>query len=172
MYRAPRLAIGPATALSLAAFGFNMLGDALRDLLDPRLKGGQRSEPAHLGTVRMGERQQRVLPPALRQSRAPQQEVHLAGRRRQRSHLRHHAVRLIGEPDDVAPPRGGGQRVGEAGAVLRAHVGQHRRVEDDQLRVARRLGEQRGKIVDQVTGIVAMKPTTTSSAATARASRS
>ena len=27
-------------ALSLAVFGFNMLGDALRDLLDPRLKGG------------------------------------------------------------------------------------------------------------------------------------
>jgi peptide/nickel transport system permease protein len=27
-------------ALSLAVFGFNMLGDALRDLLDPRLRGG------------------------------------------------------------------------------------------------------------------------------------
>ena len=40
MYRAPWLAIWPATALSLAVFGFNMLGDALRDLLDPRLKGG------------------------------------------------------------------------------------------------------------------------------------
>jgi peptide/nickel transport system permease protein len=39
-YRAPWLAIGPAVALSLAVFGFNMLGDALRDLLDPRLKGG------------------------------------------------------------------------------------------------------------------------------------
>ena len=39
MYRAPGLAIWPATALSLAVFGFNMLGDALRDLLDPRLKG-------------------------------------------------------------------------------------------------------------------------------------
>jgi peptide/nickel transport system permease protein len=40
MYRAPWLAVWPATALSLAVFGFNMLGDALRDLLDPRLKGG------------------------------------------------------------------------------------------------------------------------------------
>jgi peptide/nickel transport system permease protein len=30
----------PAVALSLAVFGFNMLGDALRDLLDPRPKGG------------------------------------------------------------------------------------------------------------------------------------
>jgi peptide/nickel transport system permease protein len=32
MYRAPWLAIWPAVALSLAVFGFNMLGDALRDL--------------------------------------------------------------------------------------------------------------------------------------------
>ena len=40
MYRAPWLALWPAAALSLAVFGFNMLGDALRDLLDPRLKGG------------------------------------------------------------------------------------------------------------------------------------
>jgi len=39
MYRAPWIAIWPAVALSLAVFGFNMLGDALRDLLDPRLKG-------------------------------------------------------------------------------------------------------------------------------------
>jgi len=40
MYTAPGLAVWPAVALSLAVFGFNMLGDALRDLLDPRLKGG------------------------------------------------------------------------------------------------------------------------------------
>ena len=40
MYRAPWLAVWPAVTLSLAVFGFNMLGDALRDLLDPRLKGG------------------------------------------------------------------------------------------------------------------------------------
>jgi peptide/nickel transport system permease protein len=40
MYQAPWLAVWPAIALSLAVFGFNMLGDALRDLLDPRLKGG------------------------------------------------------------------------------------------------------------------------------------
>jgi peptide/nickel transport system permease protein len=40
MYQAPWFAIWPAVALSLAVFGFNMLGGALRDLLDPRLKGG------------------------------------------------------------------------------------------------------------------------------------
>lgn len=40
MYQAPWLAIWPAVALSLAVFGFNMLGNALRDLLDPRPEGG------------------------------------------------------------------------------------------------------------------------------------
>jgi peptide/nickel transport system permease protein len=39
MVRAPWLSIFPGLALSVAVFGFNMLGDALRDLLDPRLKG-------------------------------------------------------------------------------------------------------------------------------------
>ena len=38
MGEAPWLAIFPGLALSLAVFGFNMLGDALRDLLDPRLR--------------------------------------------------------------------------------------------------------------------------------------
>jgi peptide/nickel transport system permease protein len=40
MYRAPWMAIWPGAAISLAVFGFNMLGDALRDVLDPRLRGG------------------------------------------------------------------------------------------------------------------------------------
>lgn len=39
MYEAPWLAIVPGLAISAAVFGFNMLGDALRDLLDPRLRG-------------------------------------------------------------------------------------------------------------------------------------
>jgi peptide/nickel transport system permease protein len=38
-YTAPWMAIWPGTAISLAVFGFNMLGDALRDVLDPRLRG-------------------------------------------------------------------------------------------------------------------------------------
>lgn len=41
MYQAPWLAIWPGVALSAAVFGFNMFGDALRDLLDPRLRGSQ-----------------------------------------------------------------------------------------------------------------------------------
>lgn len=38
MYRSPWLAIWPGLALSLAVFSANMFGDAMRDLLDPRLK--------------------------------------------------------------------------------------------------------------------------------------
>ena len=41
MHKAPWMATWPGVAISLAAFGFNMLGDALRDLLDPRLRGGR-----------------------------------------------------------------------------------------------------------------------------------
>jgi len=39
MYRAPWMAVWPGVAISLAVFAFNMLGDALRDVLDPRLRG-------------------------------------------------------------------------------------------------------------------------------------
>lgn len=37
---APTLALWPGLALALAVFGVNMLGDAIRDLLDPRMRGG------------------------------------------------------------------------------------------------------------------------------------
>ncbi len=39
---APWLAIFPGAALSLTVLAFNLLGDALRDALDPRLRGGAR----------------------------------------------------------------------------------------------------------------------------------
>jgi peptide/nickel transport system permease protein len=39
MYHAPWMVLFPGAAISLAVFGFNMLGDALRDLFDPRLRG-------------------------------------------------------------------------------------------------------------------------------------
>ena len=35
---APWLAIFPGLAIALAVFGFNLFGDALRDVLDPRLR--------------------------------------------------------------------------------------------------------------------------------------
>ncbi len=41
MLRAPWLAFWPGVALSLTVFGANMLGDALRDVLDPRLRGSR-----------------------------------------------------------------------------------------------------------------------------------
>jgi peptide/nickel transport system permease protein len=39
MLRAPWMAVWHGVAISVAVFGFNMLGDALRDVLDPRLRG-------------------------------------------------------------------------------------------------------------------------------------
>ena len=40
MLQAPWMAIWPGLALSIVVFGVNMFGDAVRDLLDPRLRGG------------------------------------------------------------------------------------------------------------------------------------
>jgi peptide/nickel transport system permease protein len=37
----PHLGLVPGAAIFLAVFGFNMLGDALRDVLDPRLRGSR-----------------------------------------------------------------------------------------------------------------------------------
>jgi peptide/nickel transport system permease protein len=39
MKQAPWLAIFPGLAITLAIFGFNFIGDALRDAIDPRLRG-------------------------------------------------------------------------------------------------------------------------------------
>ena len=38
LQRAPWLAIFPGTAIAIAVLGFNLLGDGLRDLIDPRLR--------------------------------------------------------------------------------------------------------------------------------------
>ncbi len=38
--KAPHLVLFPGLAISIAVFGSNLLGDALRDTLDPRLRGG------------------------------------------------------------------------------------------------------------------------------------
>jgi ABC-type dipeptide/oligopeptide/nickel transport system permease subunit len=37
----PHMVIFPGLAISIVVFGFNMLGDALRDVLDPRLRGSR-----------------------------------------------------------------------------------------------------------------------------------
>ncbi|MEK7681889.1 MAG: hypothetical protein AAB369_03585, partial [Chloroflexota bacterium] len=36
--KAPWIGIFPGVAISLSVFGFNILGDALRDVWDPRLR--------------------------------------------------------------------------------------------------------------------------------------
>ena len=41
MEMAPHLALFPGLALTIVVYCFNMFGDALRDLLDPRLRGGE-----------------------------------------------------------------------------------------------------------------------------------
>ena len=40
MEMAPWLAIWPGVCLTILVYSLNMFGDAVRDLLDPRLKGG------------------------------------------------------------------------------------------------------------------------------------
>jgi peptide/nickel transport system permease protein len=40
MLQAPWMAIWPGLALSIVVWGMNMLGDGVRDVLDPRLRGG------------------------------------------------------------------------------------------------------------------------------------
>ncbi len=42
MEMAPWLALWPGLALTIAVYCLNMFGDAMRDLLDPRLRGGER----------------------------------------------------------------------------------------------------------------------------------
>ncbi len=42
MEMAPRLAFWPGLCLTITVCSLNMFGDALRDLLDPRLRGGER----------------------------------------------------------------------------------------------------------------------------------
>jgi peptide/nickel transport system permease protein len=46
MLQSPWLSIWPGLAISLVVFGFNVLGDALRDVLDPRLRVRRRDRSA------------------------------------------------------------------------------------------------------------------------------
>jgi peptide/nickel transport system permease protein len=40
MLMAPWLSLWPGLVLSIVVYGVNMFGDAVRDILDPRLRGG------------------------------------------------------------------------------------------------------------------------------------
>jgi peptide/nickel transport system permease protein len=54
MFRAPWMAIWPGVALCIVVYFVNMLGDAIRDILDPRLRGG-------LGSYRIREKKKEGL---------------------------------------------------------------------------------------------------------------
>ena len=51
MIRAPHMCLFPGLALAIVVFAINMLGDALRDILDPRLRGGL----GRYGRVKVGK---------------------------------------------------------------------------------------------------------------------
>jgi peptide/nickel transport system permease protein len=40
MFQAPWLVLWPGVALAVVVYGVNMFGDAVRDLVDPRMRGG------------------------------------------------------------------------------------------------------------------------------------
>ena len=44
MEQAPHLALWPGLCLTIVVYCLNMFGDAMRDLLDPRLRGGEGGE--------------------------------------------------------------------------------------------------------------------------------
>ena len=56
MEQAPRLALWPGLCLTIVVYALSMFGDAVRDLLDPRLRGtagrygGSRSRRRGVGT--------------------------------------------------------------------------------------------------------------------------
>ena len=41
MYMGPWLALAPGLCLTVVVYAINVYGDALRDLLDPRMRGGR-----------------------------------------------------------------------------------------------------------------------------------
>ena len=60
MEMAPRLAMWPGVALTIVVYSLNMVGDALRDLLDPRLRGSGGSVGGGVG-ARAAERARKAL---------------------------------------------------------------------------------------------------------------
>jgi peptide/nickel transport system permease protein len=55
MFRDPWMGIWPGLSLSLVVYGVNMFGDAIRDLLDPRLRGGVGRYGLKVKKVKYGE---------------------------------------------------------------------------------------------------------------------
>ena len=72
MFLAPWMAIWPGLAISIVVYGINMFGDAVRDLLDPRLRGGlgdiTRGAPAGPARRRAGRSADWSAPPRWRRT--------------------------------------------------------------------------------------------------------
>ncbi len=66
MEQSPRLALWPGLCLTIVVYALNMFGDAVRDLLDPRLRGGEGSYGTagkrKRGRLRRGGHAASVLP--------------------------------------------------------------------------------------------------------------
>jgi peptide/nickel transport system permease protein len=56
MHQAPWMVFWPGFALATVVYGVNMFGDAVRDILDPRLKGGLGRYGVHAGIKAGGRR--------------------------------------------------------------------------------------------------------------------
>lgn len=64
MFLAPWMAIWPGLALSIVVYGVSMFGDALRDILDPKLRGGVGRFGARARKDGAGSHAERRLPSA------------------------------------------------------------------------------------------------------------
>jgi len=100
--------------------------------------------------MRVGKGEEFVPPPPVRELRTPKKKPMLAKRGGQGGHLRNDSRRLVRQPHDVSPLRHIGEDVGECLSTIRTHVVQHRRVEYDELGVARYLGQHARKVINQV----------------------
>ena len=59
MEKAPRLALWPGLCLTIVIYSLNMFGDAVRDLLDPRLRGGA-GHPGAYGAKSAGKARKKL----------------------------------------------------------------------------------------------------------------
>lgn len=64
IYTAPWVSILPGAMILILAIGINLVGDGVRDLLDPRLKGGALTRPAARTTTDLPPAPAEPLPPA------------------------------------------------------------------------------------------------------------
>ena len=97
MEQAPCWRLWPGLCLTIVVYSFNMLGDAMRDLLDPRLRGGGR-----LGAGDANLAPQNRRPGAPQESVAIRQDSYARKRDPKRGVERGDAVELIeGEPSDA-----------------------------------------------------------------------